>query len=85
MDWGFMLIILRIMGLVILAMVYFAAQNKGIKDISKKVKGSIAKSLGLKGRAKYLKTSLDTTLIENFDSYSDKAHDAIYAGWSKLD
>lgn len=67
------------------AMVYLAALNKGIQNVHKKVKGSIAKDLGLKGRASSLKTSLDTSLIKDFDKYSDKSHDAIFAGWSKLD
>ena len=67
------------------ATVYLAALNKGVKNVAKKVKGSIAKDLGLKGRASYLNTSLDTSLIKDFDNYSDKSHDAIFAGWSKLD
>ena len=67
------------------AMVYLAASNQGIASVFKKVKGSIAKDLGLKGRAGYLNTSLNTSLIKDFDNYSDKAHDAIFAGWSKLD
>ena len=67
------------------AMVYLAASNQGITSVSKKVKSSIAKDLGLKGRAHYLDTSLNTSLIKDFDNYSDKSKDAIRAGWSELD
>ena len=67
------------------AMVYLAASNQGIKPVFKKVKSSIAKDLGLKGRARYLDTSLNTSSIIDFDNYSDKSQDAILAGWSKLD
>jgi Holliday junction resolvasome RuvABC endonuclease subunit len=66
------------------AMIYLAAFNQGIKSPSKKVKSSIAKDLGLKGRAHYLKTSLDTSLIKGFNDQSPKSQDAILAGWSGL-
>ena len=68
------------------AMVYLAASNhQSIKSIVKKVKSSIAKDLGLKGKARYLDTSLNKSLIKDFANYSDKSQDAILAGWSKLD
>jgi len=67
------------------AMVYLAAFNQRVKSVFKKVKGSIARDLGLKGRARYLDTSLNTSLIKGFDNYSDKSKDAILAGWSALD
>ncbi len=67
------------------AMVYIAASNQGITSISKKVKSSIAKDLGLKGRASSLDTSLNISLIKDFKNYSDKSRDAILAAWSKLD
>ncbi|MBA7671637.1 hypothetical protein ES703_79797 [subsurface metagenome] len=67
------------------AMGYLAASNQGIKSVFKKVKGTIAKDLGLKGRAHYLVTSLNTSLIKDFENYSDKSKDAIFAGWSALD
>jgi hypothetical protein len=67
------------------AVVYLAASNKGIASVFKKVKGSIAKDLGLKGRAGYLNTSLNTSLIKDFDKHSDKSRDSILAGWSKLE
>ena len=66
------------------AAIYIASANCGIKKVSKKVKGTIAKDLGLKGRAKYLETTLDTSLIDNYDKLNDKEKDAILAGWSEL-
>lgn len=66
------------------AMVYLAASNQGIIHVFKKVKSSIAKDLGLKGKARYLNTSLNTSLIKDFDNYSGKSQDAILGGWSKL-
>ncbi|RKY24577.1 MAG: hypothetical protein DRP62_03455 [Planctomycetota bacterium] len=65
-------------------MVYLAAENCGIKVVCKKTKGTIAKDLGLKGRAHYLATSLNTSLISDYDSYSDKQQEAILAAWSEL-
>jgi len=66
------------------AMIYLAAFNQRVKSSSKKVKSSIAKDLGLKGRAHYLNTSLDTSLVKDFDHKSPKSKDAILAGWSEL-
>lgn len=67
------------------AIVYIASLNKGVKCVDKKVKGSIAKDLGLKGRASSLLDTSNTSLIKDFDNYSKKSQDAIFAGWSKLD
>ena len=66
------------------AMVYFAGANRGLKLVAKKPKSTIAKDLGLKGRARYLSTKLDTSVIESFNDYSDKTRDAILAAWSEL-
>jgi hypothetical protein len=66
------------------AAVYIAGGKNGMSGIFKKVKSTIAKDLGLKGRAHYLDTSLDTSVITGFDSRSDKEKDAILAGWSEL-
>jgi hypothetical protein len=66
------------------AAVYIAGGNNGINSIFKKVKSTIAKDLGLKGRAHYLKTELDISVIPDFDSKSEKEKDAILAGWSEL-
>lgn len=66
------------------AAVYIAGGKQGMRTIFKKVKSTIAKDLGLKGRAHYLQTELDTSVIPEFNSKSDKAKEAIYAGWSEL-
>lgn len=56
---------------------------QGLKPIVKKVKATIAKDLGLKGKARYLST-IDTSSIPNYSTYSDKMKEAILVGWSEL-
>ncbi len=63
---------------------YIAAGKNGLMTIFKKVKGTIAKDLGLKGRAHYLQTILDTSVIPNFGNKSEKEKEAIWAAWSEL-
>lgn len=62
---------------------YFAASKKGIRLVARKVKSTIAKDLGLKGRARYLAT-LDTSSIPGFQNLDEKTQDAILAAWSEL-
>ncbi len=62
---------------------YFAASKNGIAMVVRKVKSTIAKDLGLKGRGRYLAT-LDTSTIKNFPELEDKVQDAIFAAWSGL-
>jgi hypothetical protein len=64
------------------AIVALAAAEAGCLSVQRLVKASIAKRLGLKGKAKYLKTRLDTTTIDGFDDYSLKVQEAILVGWS---
>jgi hypothetical protein len=66
------------------AMVYLAGFNNGIKKISKKVKSTIAKDLGLKGKAKYLATSLNCSVFPTFDDETPKMQEAILAAWSDI-
>lgn len=66
------------------AIVFLVATANGIAPVSKKVSSTIAKDLGLKGKGSYLKTKLDTSPVDNFDSYSDKEQEAILAGWSSM-
>ena len=66
------------------AMVYIAAAKREITAVFKKRKCTIAKDLGLKGRARYLSTKLDTSPIPDFHNYSDKTRDAVLAAWSEL-
>lgn len=62
-----------------------AAAKAGCSSASRKVKATIAKDLGMKGKAKYLETNLDTSLIYEFDSYKEKNQESILAGWSCLE
>lgn len=66
------------------AIIYLAAANCGVKPVCKKGKSTIAKDLGLKGRGRYLSTSLDTSLIIGYSGFSDNAKEAILVGWSEL-
>jgi hypothetical protein len=66
------------------AIVMLAAETKGITRISRKVKATIAKDLGMKGKAKYLDTKLDKSVIDGFGDRSAKTQEAILAGWSEL-
>ena len=65
------------------AMIFLAAANHNIREVSKKRKNTIAKDLGVKGKASYL-AKLDTTPIPDFDKYNDKLKDAILTAWSEL-
>ena len=60
-----------------------AGALQGLKPIVKKVKATIAKDLGLKGKASYL-SILDTSSIPNYSKYSDKMKEAVLVGWSEL-
>jgi hypothetical protein len=62
-----------------------AAAEAGVGTIQRRVKSTIAKNLGMKGRGKYLETKLDTSPISDFDSYSPKQKEAILVGWSCLE
>jgi len=66
------------------AIVYLAALKCSVKNITKKVKSTIAKDLGLKGKAKYLSTKLNTELIDNFNNKSSKIQEAALAAWTIL-
>lgn len=66
------------------AAVYIACAETGLKAVFKKVKATIAKDLGVKGRARYLQT-LDTRHITGFEALSDKAKEAVLAAWTELD
>ncbi len=66
------------------AIVYLVSTQCGVTDVDTKVKASIAKQLGLKGKGKYLETKLDTSVIKDFESFSSKEQEAILVGWSSL-
>ncbi len=64
------------------AIVSLAAAEVGCMSVERKVNATIAKGLRLKGKAKYLQTTLDTSPIEHFERYSVKEKEAILAAWS---
>lgn len=61
------------------------AAEKGCGIACRKVKSTIARDLGMKGKGKYLETKLDTKPIANYDSYKTKEKEAILVGWSCLE
>lgn len=63
--------------------VYIAASKSGMNAVFKKVRSTIAKDLGLKGKAHYLET-LDTSSIPGYDERSVTKKEAILAAWSEL-
>jgi hypothetical protein len=65
------------------AAVMLAGGARGMRAVFKKVRSTIAKDLGQKGRAKYL-TNLDTSWTPGFDGLSDKEKEAVHAAWSEL-
>lgn len=60
-----------------------AAAQKGIKFITRKTKGAIAKDLGQKGRSKYI-ANLDTSWITNFEKQNAKTQESILVAWSMI-
>lgn len=62
-----------------------AASEASIAKVNRKVKPTIAKDLGLRGRAKSLVEDLDDSLIPDLKGQSDKVREAILVAWSELD
>ncbi len=66
------------------AIAILSAGDRGITRVGRKMKATIAKDLGMKGRAKYLATKLDRSAIEGFDEKAPKIQEAMLAAWSAL-
>lgn len=66
------------------AMILLHVANVGAEKVVRKVKSTIAKDLGLPGRATSLKTDLDTSLIPEYERAPEKIKDAILVAWSEL-
>jgi len=64
--------------------IFLLSAQLGINEIESKVKSTIAKDLGLKGKAKYLDTKLDASCIDGFNDFSKKEQEAIMVAWSCL-
>jgi hypothetical protein len=62
---------------------HLCASDIGLKDLARKRKSTIAKDLGLKGRAHYLST-FDTSSIENFLDLDPLVQEAALVAWSDL-
>lgn len=60
------------------------AERIGVTFAVKKVKATIAKDFGMKGKAKYL-TTMDTDPLPEFGDWSEKVQEAALAAWSELE
>ena len=58
-----------------------AAAQEGIVIVPRKVKSTIAKDIGLKGKPKYLSTA-DMSAFPEFATYSSELQDAVLAAYS---
>jgi hypothetical protein len=65
------------------AMALLAAANAGFSVVARKVKSTIAKDLGLKGKAKYL-AELDTSRMPGYANLSENCQEAALVAWSCL-
>lgn len=65
------------------AIVSLVAAENGCLNVTRKVKATIAKDLGMKGKSKYL-ASFDTSAIHDFGKRNAKEQEAIMVGWSCL-
>lgn len=64
--------------------IFLQAALCGIKYIKRKVKVTIAKDLGMKGKSKYLETKADFTGIEGYDSTNINTQESIQVAVSML-
>lgn len=64
--------------------VFLVAADLGVSFIESRVNSTIAKHLGLKGRASYVKTKLNHSHFTGFDKLTPKIQDAIHVGWSVI-
>lgn len=67
------------------AMVSLSAANAGSSNVVRKVKSTIAKDLGLQGKAKALITDLDYSLIDGLKKMDDKNFESVVVAWSALE
>jgi Holliday junction resolvasome RuvABC endonuclease subunit len=63
---------------------FLLAAENSIKYIKRKVKGTIAKDFGLKGRGKYLATQFDYSNIPDFNKKSPNIQESIQVALSML-
>lgn len=66
------------------AIAFLISADKGNDNTIRKVKPTIAKDLGCKGKAKYLKTDIDITIVKNYSKSPEKINEAILVAWSCL-
>lgn len=62
-----------------------AAGESRCAHACRKVKSTISKDLGMKGKAKYLETQFDSSVLPEFEKLSTKQKEAVLVGWSCLD
>ncbi len=66
------------------AIVFLVGALHDVRNANRKVKSTLAKDLGLKGRARYLKTDVDGSLVPGMEIMSEPLQEAVLAAWSEL-
>lgn len=66
------------------AIILLVAADNGIKYVVRKVKVTIAKDLGLKGKVKYLSENLDISVFPDFEKLNTKMKEALLVAWSSM-
>jgi len=64
--------------------VLLVAALNNIKYVDCRVKSTIAKNLGYKGKGHYLKTAFDNSSLEDYANEGEKIREAILVAWSGL-
>ncbi len=62
---------------------HYCASELGLRDLARKRKSTMAKDLGLKGRAHYLST-FDTSSIDTFHDLDLLVQESVLVAWSDL-
>ena len=65
-------------------MIYLQAAQNGVKYIKTKVKSTIAKDFGVKGKGKYLDTKVDYSKIPDYDELKTNTKESIQVALSML-
>ena len=60
----------------------YIAACRGIRYAKRKVKSTIAKDLGFKGKAKYLTTTVDYSIFPDYNNLNAHAKEALKVSWS---
>lgn len=66
------------------AIILLVAGINNIKYVEDRVKSTIARNLGYKGKAHYLKDAFKNSVLEEYENEPEKIKEAILVAWSAL-